>query len=72
VSMASRPLEQEVRQFVREYNGQGNSYIKSRRVSKALDESIRRVTPIMQDMVREGSLSVWSESTGATVYRIQL
>ncbi|QRV16734.1 hypothetical protein [Haloterrigena salifodinae] len=72
MSTQSRPLEQEVRDYVREHYERGNSHIKTPHVAKALDQNSQRITPIMQDMVRGGTLAVWNESTNATVYRIQL
>ena len=66
------PLEREVRDYVREHYERGSSHIKTPHVAKALDETPQRIAPIMQDMVREGTLSVWNNSSNATVYRIQL
>jgi len=72
MSMDQTPIEQAVREYVREHNERGNSHIKSPHIAKALDVSVQRVTPIVGDMVREGKLEAWSESTNATVYRIQI
>lgn len=72
MSMEDSPLEQEIREFVREYSERGNSHIKSPRIAKALDVPVQQVTPIVGDMVRDGTLEVWSDNSNATVYRIQL
>jgi len=72
MSMDQTPIEQAVREYVREHYERGNSHVKAPHVSKELDENSQRIVPIMQDMVREGTLTVWRESTNATIYRINL
>lgn len=64
-------LETEVREYVRSYQERGNSYIKSPHIAKGLDVPVQRVTPIVGDLVREGTLEVWGDSTNATTYRIK-
>jgi len=72
MSVEESPLEDAVREYVREHHERGNSHIKSPHIAKALDVPVQQVTPIVGDMVREGTLTVWSESTNATTYRIHL
>ena len=71
MSMDDRGLEDAVRECIRERYERGNSHVKTPHVARELDESSQRITPIMQDMVRNGTLEVWRETSNATVYRIK-
>ena len=70
--MNTTTLEQDVRDYVREHYERGNSHIKTPHVTKELDETPQRIAPIMGDLVREGMLETWRETSNATVYRIHL
>lgn len=72
MSMTVPSLEDNVREYIREHYERGNSHVKTPHVAKALDETSQQVTPIMRDLVREGTLEEWRSSTNATVYRIHL
>ncbi|MWV40118.1 hypothetical protein [Natrialba sp. INN-245] len=72
MSSEQTDLEQAVRECVREHHDRGNSHVKTPHVAKELDVPAQRVSPYMGDMVREGALEVWRDSTNATVYRIHL
>lgn len=64
-------LERAVRAVVHEHATRGNCYIKVKHIATALNQPPQRITPIVGDLVRDGTLAVWRETSGnPTVYRI--
>lgn len=70
--MSTTTLDTAIREYVRERHERGCSHVKTPHVTSELDVNAQRVTPVMGDMVREGTLEVWRDNSNATVYRINL
>jgi len=70
--MSTDEIEKQVRRFVSDRYERGCSFVKTPHVAKALDETPQRIAPIMQDLVRSGTLEIWTDCSNAKTYRIQI
>jgi len=67
----SEPLEQKAREFLERRRECGNSYVKTSMIAEACDTHSRRLTPVVGELVKDGTLEVWKRPSSApNLYRI--